>query len=859
MANRLISVGNHLFTDAVWLVADASASSPIDSESSTVAITTSTSTHISPNFTPGGITVDGIAIKISSRAASPTGTFTVVLRNTSLSSDVISVVVNVADLKLNGWHYFKFSSPQVLTPAITYAVRLTCSVSSEVTVYRVSSQNFSKFIVTTTTAAPTTGDAFHVMNALTGQGASTSSTVTFDNTASTVFGDYAATYVDSFTVSGGGTLTWGTTASTNYLLTIKGRITVWDGSTWNMGTSGGRMPASSTAKIAFTVSTNVDSAFWAWPGAIVNIYGATKTNWTYLNTDEAAGQTVLGVVDTTGWAANDVVCIASTTRTYTQAESRTISTVDSVTQVTVSSGLTNAHSGTAPTRAEVGNLTRNISIYGTSTSLQAYVRFDTTAVVNIDSCEFYWMGSNTTNKRGVNLGTITGTCNLVGCSFHDFLVSSSTIISTDTAFSNTTIQNCVFFLIYNGITIGNTTGTWTIDGCLIIGGSSSLATAVAPVTLTDAGGIFTNNTIANAKYIGVVITDSDIGTFSGNTIHSGSDEGLRIAGAPGQSISNCTIYRNNGGSGGIVLSGYGGQAGFTIDSCTIFGNPNNLSLVGSGSMAGIIVKNCVIAGDSTFSSAIGIRIVDTFDVIIQDCTMGVTSGIFTSHTSGDVEPPRFGIIIYRNCIFGSSTEIILISNNFNTSTIDSLAVLSQQHDQTAGLHKIWRPFGVISTDTVTYRTSSPSIAMTPNSASIKLRATLPGRHFEVPVDSGQSVTFTCYVQKSASYNGNQPRLLLLSNSAIGITSDTVLATASGGTGSWLQLQGTTSAANANGIMEFTVDCDGTAGVVYISDISCNGSAKDTTSPKYWHDGQPIIMAPAPTGSNTYIINRKRFV
>ena len=70
----------------------------------------------------------------------------------------------------------------------------------------------------------------------------------------------------------------------------------------------------------------------------------------------------------------------------------------------------------------------------------------------------------------------------------------------------------------------------------------------------------------------------------------------------------------------------------------------------------------------------------------------------------------------------------------------------------------------------------------------------------------------------AAYNGNQPRLMLRRNAAVGITSDTVLATSSAaGDGAFEVLSGTTVAASDNGVMEVYLDCDGTAGWVNVDD------------------------------------------
>jgi hypothetical protein len=105
--------------------------------------------------------------------------------------------------------------------------------------------------------------------------------------------------------------------------------------------------------------------------------------------------------------------------------------------------------------------------------------------------------------------------------------------------------------------------------------------------------------------------------------------------------------------------------------------------------------------------------------------------------------------------------------------------------------------------------------LTPTNASFKFTSSPK----QCAVANGQTVTVTAYVNKSATYNGAQPRLIVRSNAALGITSNVVLATASGGTGSWLTLTGTTAAVTDDGVLEFYVDVDGTAGAVSVDDWS----------------------------------------
>ena len=746
-----------------------------------------------------------------------------------------------------------------------------------------SAQEFSRLIRTTTEAAPAAGDQMIVSKQFTGAGASTAVTITMDNTASTIFG--SASYTESVEVSGGGVLTWGTSSSTNYLLTVAGNVHIHDTGTWNMGTSGTRIPATSTAVLAFSVGTNVDSGFVAQPGSIVNCYGnivtadstlmtvsrggycttsgtavtgvtgqsfvgltgtivinsvsytiSSVTNATSLTLTGSAGTqstpvawthagtaATLTVASTSGWSANDSLGIASTSQTYTDCENIAISTVDSATQVTLASALTKNHSGDSPTQAEVINLTRNVKIRGSSTSLQAYVYIQTTSTVNLSYVEFYWLGSATTNKRGINIQTTTGSCTIIGCTVHDCVVAGSITAYLTSSGSNHNNISITYTHTYNVICsfyLAPTTGTsLTFDHCVwMYNGSANSRIAF----VEDLGGTFTNITVVGASNNGIFLGGEAFhafgngyitGTFSDITAHSNVGIGIYLMTMNGEwivggTISNLKSWRNL--ATGIFFPG----TNVILNGVTCFGNASCGVNIGSPN-ANCTIRNGVFASDLAFNSQYGLYCGITMgtSLVVETCTFGVVSGIYKAHTVCDV----YGYytitrVALNNCILASSTEVYITQYTTDRNTL----VTSQKHDQTVGLHKRWERFGTAIIDTTTYRTASPAETLTPNNATYKFNSspTQP-----VAVDAGQTITPTVYVYKSASYNGNQPRLIVKANPAVGITSDTVLATASGGTGSWLTLTGTTAAATDDGALVFYVDCDGTAGTVTVDDWS----------------------------------------
>lgn len=368
MARLCVTATGNNTSASTWALIDST--SYVESETTSITVPTSYTGVVWTTFTPGAITVDAIAIRIVNRTGT-TGTLSVELYNSTDSASVagtevtvnMSDVVNASSSLVNGgWMLFKFGSPVTLLAGKAYQVRIKTSSSSQLIVYATSSTSPSKFLRTTTTQAPVAGDDRFVMGEWTAAGSMTSRTVTLDDTANT---DYGAASTSSMTpalsISNGGTVKAGTTASTTYLQKISGNIVVYSGGTLNFGTSGDRMPTSSSFTLTMDCVANVDFGITIRKDGIFNAYGESKQRWTLLTADKSATSTVIPVTSTSGWKTNDTLCFGSTGTTQT-AETKTISTVDSSTQVTLSSGLTNAHAGTGDVVGEVGNMTANVNI-----------------------------------------------------------------------------------------------------------------------------------------------------------------------------------------------------------------------------------------------------------------------------------------------------------------------------------------------------------------------------------------------------------------------------------------------------------------------------------------------------------------
>jgi hypothetical protein len=292
-------------------------------------------------------------------------------------------------------------------------------------------------------------------------------------------------------------------------------------------------------------------------------------------------------------------------------------------------------------------------------------------------------------------------------------------------------------------------------------------------------------------------------------MHSSGGGGLVLQAHNGGTISSLTIWRCSGA--GISFNGSPLQ-NVTFDTGTLFGNAtDNISM--SNTPINIRFINYTSNGDTTFSTASGISIgTSNPHTYFYGCDFSTVSGIKTAHTQ-DVDCSGGGFIKYflNNCKLGASTEVSSQANLYPHAFISS-----QKHDQTAGLHKTWKKFGTIAIETGTVHSGTTSFSMTPNNASNKLES----GSFFIPVANAATLTPSVYVFENASYVSARARLILKRNDAIGITADTVIDTAtSASDGAWEQLTGTTAAATDNGVMEFVVDCDGTAGILFVDSFT----------------------------------------
>jgi hypothetical protein len=844
---KSIATGNFLNASTWGLVNPTSYS---NTEAASTLLTTSYVT--SSTFTPGAITISGICIKLTNRAASPSGTISVSLNQGGSTVAGTEVTINVADLPLavavslnGGWIFFKFAANVTLLAATAYSVQAKTSVASQVTIFRnATAGNWDRALVTTTTQAPAAGDDLIVAGEFTGTGANAEIVVTMNNINSAT--DYGAAsnslITPAIAICSKGELTFGIAAATNYYLKVSGNVIVYGGGKFYMGELGAECPRDSTMTLHFDIVTTVEYGLTVRDLGTFEKRGLSRTVSKeivscLLNTDEAIGQTTLGVNTDTGWLSGDEIAIAPTTRTSTQHERRTLNANAGASSLSVSVGLTNAHTGSGNLQADVINITRNVRIRGTSTTLNAYVVFRELAQVYCKWSEFFFLGSNTTLKRGVEIYTTTGSCVLETCSFRDFTIAGSGISVVGGSSNNYQLLNCVSYNMVVSFTNTTTSGTaWIINGFIAIGNiAGSTANAI---NITDVGGSISNITVAGGSgtTAGLTINEANYltGTINGIRVYSCNAKGIQISNLINGLVENLKAFRNN--SYGIELSNIFGTKFNQIDC---IGNVTvNIGLTAAHKDSRIV--NARLNSETTYTTDSGVRVLTPSggNLNLEDCELGVVSGTKLAHNSSDIQASStsaLDLFLY-NCRLNTSLEV-----GSQSSMSPKNCIYSQKHDQVAGSHKTWKGEGTISIDT-SISDASPSVRMQPNSASRKLESVC----FMAPVNSGDTLSVSVKVRESVvgdgtDYNGNRARLILKRNPAAGITDDVVLATASASSvGAWEVLNGTTPTVSDDAVLTFAIDCDGTTGWINYDTWTIT-SQNETKGLKYWLDGEAVAF------------------
>jgi hypothetical protein len=781
--NVLISSADGpLTTAATWKLVNAA--SFLDSEAGNTALTASL--QYSQVFTPGAVTIDGIAVKLASRAAgTPANTISVGLY-TAAGALVAgtSVTLNVSDLPAcatdystgaGGWVLFAFTSaPVALAGATTYKVGAVLSATTTaVNLYRDGTAlNWSRMLRTTdATNVPAAGDTLHVIGEHTGADTGTNWTVTMNETA-VAHNAYGAGTDGAVAVTVGkrGTLNFGVVAATNYYLQCAGDLIVYSGGTFQMGVTGTgtTIPADSTAVLEFTPVADGGMGLIIRGGTVNTKHVTQKTPFRLLNADATINATTLTVdVAPTGWADNDQIAVGSTTRTPGQCELGAINVAPVGTAVTVdgfggvAGGLAYAHDGNATggpngesIQGEVINITRSIKVRSNSATVMTYVYCGPTAAINFQDCEFYYLGEQATNKRGIEIATTTGSCSITYCSVHD--CEDSGVYSVTATGGYTFSYNVCWNLNSAGPANGygffhtSTTGTVVISYnvwmYLQSGATTNQGISFGSTTTVT----FTFNRMVGWTCRGIFATGGTFGTFTDNNAHSHGGGYLFTITSAG-TASRLQGWRAGSGQYGLVIT-VGQQI---INDSNFFGNTAyNIKY----DAANTVFVNVKVSAESAYSVANGMTC--SGDAIIINGDFGAVA-----HTNDLVSVG--GIYKLYNTLLRSNTEVNAVYR-FGQ-------VRSQKHDGDAAVFKTFLSGGTIINETTIRHTSSGyAWKLTPSSTTLKLLFPGPTPYdgIQQPVVANAQVTVTAWVVRNQAYNGSvQPRLVLIGGLIGGIATD----------------------------------------------------------------------------------------
>ena len=844
----------------------------IDSRATSTTVTTATQS----SATASGMssTISGISLQLAYRAASPTGTFKVELYNTTDSISVALVTINISDLPYTatsagviGWTYFKFASNVTLNPLKAYSVRVSTSVATQLNAYALTGTNWSKAFVTTTQQSPVAADTLIITGQYSGIGVGQTNSVVMDNTTSGNTYSYGVCYIASM-----GVLTYATASSTNYFLKFNNNVYIHKGGTLQIGSSASPFPSSSTA--SFEIDCNTTASLYSLfvEGGNLMVYGNPKIPYAKLNNDVTIGTTNSKLDTITSWNISDTIVVPSTSTTPSDVE---IITLTSVSGFTIShSAYVAAHGGSASSmvQATIGNMTRNIRIYATNPSYPMLLAFQ-----GIDPNATLYYTQLYSLSITINPNTNSTTTYL------DLQYNTMQQLSTAVGL------NAVAVGIGNGI--GSSIGqisvlnfmnniTYNYNYPLFFDGIYSNTNVRSNVTYNlfykHAGGYyrtsewkhnFSNNILSSSGQaynisLTVPVTGGSFGSFDNNIIHSNTGAGAisMIIQTSGNSftINNMRVWRN--GQPGFIIN----NTTADVSSPTIINNMysfgNSTDAIGpyaatSPSIGSVIVNNSFFWGGTTnvatymMNTAGGIFVTGgVYNFKFNNCVFGIDYLGRTSNFSTAVLNILYGTnITFIGCTF-SGTEAVLSGRG---GLIEgSTGIVSLKHNNITNSYKQWNGVGVIQSDITNYSGVTQSIRMTPSNASYKLNTPL----YKVAVDSGNICTVSVNIRKSTLgdgilYNGTQPRLMYHYNALSGNYSETIGTVSTVGAGVWTTLTYTTPTVLNDSVLEFYIDCSGSAGWVNYTNWASSISNLTNTG-KYWATGLGAYIEIGNTASTT---------
>jgi hypothetical protein len=784
----------------------------------------STFTGPAAGFTPGAITVEGIGMYIYTNTVTTNSTASAQLYNIT---DAVEVAGSTVDIFANafdapeqagsvnsvGWVYGKFSSPISLIAGKQYSVRLKYTGTAIFTYRNATANNWARFLVTSTTSTPTTGDDLYIYGAYSGSNF-TPTTASMNHSSSVRYGDLR--------MGAGAKFECPLSESINYNFHLNANLNsnysrLDHGAVLEFGNTTNRIPSSSA--ITFVMSSSIPPNGYGlrlYNHSEFRMYGDNSrgSRIALLNQDAPTGTATLNLNKTVTWKSGDIVQVGTVLRSgtpWTDIQNHTLSSDTTTSSIDLTSGVASYKSGSGYYTTPVGNTTTNSTLTGapgfiyvkamTPTVGYAKIELDNTLITNI--------GSSTSLRRGIELeGGVSssfkfqdcvisrgGTGNIAIFSItnnHNVLISGS-IIAEDSS-APITIQYISAIAACNGPKI--------FKENLILGRFKTISlanNAALPIQYYTIQDNILNAISANAYQLNISnnpthITNhyflcSDQYPVTYNVVNTNIQGVLAVnatiyqllfASLTNAIISNVTCSSVTTATTDIFNNGTAINTSF--NNC-FFDTPCNLAFNMTGQGSNVQLNNCTF---NRINSNTHINVQSTRTVTATNC----------SFTGSNIASP--------------------------TTALDANINFSRVSIVSSGSYVNYTSFGTVQNDKTIYDSSIQSIRLTPSSNITSLQSPL----FSINIKSGTTATVSVKVRKSVigdgtAYNGVQPTLIMKSNFLAGpsFESDTTVATATNAAdGAWEILTYTTPTVSDNVTLEFWGSCNGTTGWVNFDSI-----------------------------------------
>jgi hypothetical protein len=741
-------------------------------------------------------------------------------------SEVVST--NQFRSDVNELFFFSFT-PTTFVTGKNYQIRCRTTVASRIALNRDgTTNNWNRLIRTTTQATIGAGDTVYFHGDW-----DTPNTYTFRNF---VMNNNNTTQYESIGVGCHAKLSWVTGNSElrlqgiiNTRIDLSGTLCVYGLGEVEIGTSAN--PITGNARLFFNSASAGQFGIFVGVAGKLSAYGVfSGDTWTRLITDASSGASSITVDDTnyniSGWASGDLICVGGSTRGTNNFNTHTITSIAG-NVLSISPNLTFAMSGTGVDACGVGNFKRNILFDAPTNVNSFYIRSFYGSLLDLNCVEF--LNSSSAARPSIDIfNDLPVNAYIRKCSFRGSPTTVNRWIQlSDSGRKDDLIieQNIHYNMFGIAIDIGASTESHGVSinskirknflcgktGTQVhiniqndsIDFEENFITNVN--NLVNIGSTTTNTTqTANIKnnifhYLfgvrmcpqGNKFTGKEI---SGNIIVCSSATGLIFQNARNSVVKNNDVISSVTGS--VAISENGGRSTIDLDIIDLraYGRTGLLSqysvLANGTSAAGappnysqvkFINSNFSFSGQAPTIADFNCSFWDstaTFDILFQNCTLTAST-----------------LIINRNFI--SAKSLI----RFQSINADPEDVRSYSR------------YDAFFLDKTIFLKGKYSAKIEPDSLDFEI----PSYEKRKAIRSGKQEKTSVSIKKSATYNGMQPQLWVRVTDLLGLSEDTLLATCSTGAEIWEKIEVTLPTATRDGVAEFYIKCNGTAGFINVDD------------------------------------------